>query len=315
MDTFPLLKLPVELQINIFTEALIKPAINFCTLKAHPAMTSPGSFDFEMAPCLKRDDDSAYLYYEEIQKTCEAAATAVRLAKKFDLLCIAKDTTYRRRRYLNPTLYHWKELRQRNDQAEHKRIQALFHGHGSVGISLSFYGKASPEFDCNLRDILHESFCPSEVAAFMDLFPDLKEFYLVLGMRVKPGSVAARCMWKWTDAGMSATIQTRQSSAISALLTWCITGPHRDLITFRGKNKRYTEVHDTPCQCPIADACLGPKNIGIKKFFNLLQETKEIFLKPANGFEWSLPLSQRQKVKFTILVQEYTAYKKWEGED
>lgn len=231
--SFPLLMLPFELQTMVFTEAMneatSKPGIQWFNARivwTHPAKRT---WSISFTPLPRSRDDSTYRYSSDLASICDAATEAARCigrggqrfpvgARKYpmelkrDLLCLKTPGLYafpagtdtpntpHTGIYWHPSSQpRWRTL-------DYDAVQGAMRGFEKVCLAYrDSSGDASAPFLCNSFDYHREDhmtrrqsdLCHRELAGFIGCCPDIKEFFLVLGVRMAPGRRPGRRLQRW----------------------------------------------------------------------------------------------------------------------
>ncbi len=206
--SFPQFKrLPLEIQMKIFTEALNKPNLHIVTAKrVNPV---PGqAWSFEFRPVAKSRDSSGYRRLQELAQVNRTAYAAMRLAtarhnarlpfrglkNRIDgaedlvFLDIAQHERYFAQGYFHPD---HQILNPPGAPFDEATLAAKFGGIEKVALKYSdkhtVCNAYSATFRCvapygnHLRHARTEwKMCPDELCGFLNTFPNLREIYLVL---------------------------------------------------------------------------------------------------------------------------------------
>lgn len=211
-ESFPqFLKLPFELQVNVWLEAFAdvssQPSIQFYNIKVHVEYhdTSSDRWHPALKACASSKGDSAFRIHEDIAAICPSATRALKISgggrealdgqmhlmdKKTDLLCLRPNLILPST--LDYVTWHLDHQQRRDIKIERPQTRRAFGGFQKVGIAYHNSCRKPPNswiFACGKRRLLalgHPSYsnaggyCCRDFAGFIDCFPDIKEFFLVL---------------------------------------------------------------------------------------------------------------------------------------
>lgn len=204
------LELPFELQIMIWLEAFSKPSINFYTA----TLQHYADDKTQWVPMLKRvmpsQDDSAKGRHVELAEVCHSAERAFRIAYecdrrpdvdrrsswlKTDVLCFtSKRFTFQKGFSNHKISWHVDTQTEATKQCS-AVTEVMFKGFERAGLFVT------PNFESVDRWPFGNGagfpYCPKQLAGFIDCLPDIKEFYLVFGVKARRQSRRAHQILFW----------------------------------------------------------------------------------------------------------------------
>ncbi|KAM7194359.1 hypothetical protein V8F33_007247 [Rhypophila sp. PSN 637] len=321
--------LPPEIQSKIFTEALCKPQVHFMKASGIEKKKTPDTWSvkFNKKPVPKHSDPSGFQVFTDISHVSQIAARSVRLAtiekarmpftkktqingnmdNSTDLVCVEFGEGKNNWRH-----YNWARQTQVLFPQKFDRDTPAADNLGIRRVAIVFNqgtgrpSKATPDLTAVFRclDGNHGGasackVCPVEVMGFLDIFPDLEAFYLIIRTAGQQTNKAVKdTVRMYRDNFYKMTKHERQSAGLEE---------------FHDRKHSYLEIStDTakaikPRRRP--NAWINPSLQGqIGLAFALVEDLRTAFVEP----EWNSPfaprrfsmdLEKRQKVKITTLLQ------------
>jgi hypothetical protein len=231
--SFPLLMLPFELQTMVFAEAMneatSKPGIQWINARIVWTDAAKTTWSISFTPLAKNRDNSTYRTLSDLASISDSATEAARsigrglqsfqvgarnhpMDRERDVLCLKTPGLFAFPRERNtPNTRHEGIYWHPNSQIpsygtiHYESVWPTMRGFEKVGLCYQDSdGDASAPFLCysgthrddhmtrRLYDICHK-----ELAGFIDCCPNIKEFFLVLAVRMVPGKSPARRLQSW----------------------------------------------------------------------------------------------------------------------
>ncbi|OIW26679.1 hypothetical protein CONLIGDRAFT_683638 [Coniochaeta ligniaria NRRL 30616] len=301
------LNLPFELQLQVWLEVLSEPSINFCDIKTEPIppeyRTVAGAWHPKLRALSQSHDDSAFRHQQQLAAICPSAVRALRVAcrggregrelsgrrlwidRKTHILCL-RSLIYPS----NLSRISWHCPQDLQSPTADDSPHPVFSGLEKVGIvykDVVFYPR-NWAFPCDGRSFGRHlnatSYCHIQLAFFIDCFPDIQEFFVVVGF------------------------QARQDTA-GTIQKWCNEHDMKDLAIYRGHKRCYYEIHRGPgasgtgaCQCPLTPKCHGNGSVPVDRhIYSLFQDTRNYLLDDTKP--WKLSVDRRRSIKFAVLLK------------
>jgi hypothetical protein len=212
LSSFPFLRLPPELQLAVFIEAVPKPGVHWVNMKAvfHDNGTR---WSFKFVPIVKYLDDSLYRYSSEMATTCPLAARAISCISggdpalqvgirrqpidvHNDLVCVKVSNS------IHSGIF-WHQDSQSNPRyptsptIRYDAVTDTLKGYEKLGLFCQTDFVYGTPFQCSNCMPSHYNVCPKEISGWIDCCPDIKEFYLVLNRKMWWASRPATAVKEW----------------------------------------------------------------------------------------------------------------------
>ncbi|KAK4217530.1 hypothetical protein QBC37DRAFT_369955 [Rhypophila decipiens] len=321
--------LPPEIQSKIFTEALCKPHVHFMKAASVEEMKTPDTWRVKFNK-LKAPDPSGFQIFNTISHVSQNAARAVRLAtdekgrmpftkrtqsngnmdNSTDVVCVEFGMGKNNWRH-----YNWARQTQVLFPARFDRDTPATDNLGIRRVAIVFnQGTARPNkqtpnltavFRCLGLDHARGGsvckLCPTEVMGFLDIFPDLEAFYLIIRTDGQHTDKAAKdAVRSYRYHYYKKTKQERQALRLEE---------------FHDRRHSYLEIRTDTAKAikprRRSNSWINPSLEGrIGLAFALVKDLRTAFVQPEPQSIWpnaprrfSMDLEKRQKVKITALLQ------------
>lgn len=214
VPSFPLQRLPFEVQMLVFEQVIRKPLTtgftHFCDLILVTDRRDKTRFKVSFSPLRvsSQRDDSVFREHEQLAKLCSASYRAIygtsgpvilRFARSEhkvygarDLLCLTNVTGFDNDSRLSRTVDIWHPSLHVNQTPtiDHAEVQQLFGGVQKIA------------FMSSEKKFSHNHWWPQELARFIDCCLDIEEFYILYQMYdVRPQNTSsnARNFRTWSE--------------------------------------------------------------------------------------------------------------------